>query len=544
MMSTNAIQSLERMLLIAATLLCLEAGEAWSGAGAEQSFRGRGKSSGGISAAAEATGTDPNPAPTASSVLLFDVIPSPNPTATNSPGVGQQTTVTTTSNLPEAQPSSESPAAESGGAGSAKKLEKTDDPCKQKDGMSKEASQQVGTYCAAADAAEEAAKNQKLLGGVHAGIAGICLIPCVNNMYMGMGEVTMGQVCSGASIAGAVTDVMLTKQYTGLMGAVVGAYGLINPGAKAAEKAAGTAAAKSFGSAAKNAKGGKSDKMSCITAAVETLQSVMSFQGAKNSEKTAEENRKNAAQLVDDSLAQSDGSAGSTSPAIAAAIASVAGGKTSTGSAQGLSGGVSTQDGTTLRPLIEPTKNCSGGFLSQLNCVAAKGVALPPPVRRSDFGPALEKLSGLPIDKLMSKGSTASIINAVAGQTLGESGKSQVAATVAQAEAHLQGDRGTMYASAGTGGGGSGGEGDSMSDIGKALGDLMEGANGKKAEEGPAGPKSENFAKNGLPGVSRAGIEEDRTISLFDRVSRRYVATRDRLATMKYSSAENRALSR
>jgi hypothetical protein len=538
MKSTNSIQSLERMLLIAATLLCVDTGEAWSGAGVEQSFRGRRNSSGGISAAAEATGTDPNPA-SSSTASTFDL----SPTSTPAPDLSKKTTPTTATKAPEVQPSLESPAAGNGGAPSAKKIEMTDDPCKQKDGISKNVSQQIGEYCAAADAAEEAAKNQKLLGGVHAGIAGICLIPCVNNMYMGMGEVTMGQVCSGASIAGGVTDVLLTKQFTGLMGGVVGAYGLIESGGKAVEGTAKVASAK-FGTSVKNAKGGKTDKMSCITAAVETLQSVMSFQGAKTSENTARQNRRNAAQLVDDALAQSDGNAGSTTPAVAGAVANVPKGSGSTGSAQGLSGAGGTQDGATLRPLIEPTKNCSGSFSSQLNCVAAKGVALPPAARRSDFAATLEKLGGLPIDKLMSKGGTASIINAVAGQTLGESGKSQVAATVAQAESQLQANYGAAYASSRGGGGGSGGEDDSGPDIGKAIGDLLEGVNGKKAEEGPDGPKSEDFTKTGAVAVSRTGIEEDRTVSLFDRVSRRYVATRDRLATMTYSSAENRALSR
>jgi len=267
---------------------------------------------------------------------------------------------------------------------------------------------------------------------------------------------------------------------------------------------------------------------------------VMNFQGSKESEKSAEENRQKAAELVDGALVTPEGVPGGTSPQVAGAVAAV-GGSVSSGKMENVAGGVSAHDGTRLRPLLDSSKACSGGFASRLNCLSAKGIALPPAAKRSDFIPMLEKNSRLPIDQLMGKGNAASIINAIAGSALGDEGRAQVQAAVAQTEGQLRRDSASStYASSG-GGGGSNAGSDPMASVGQALGELMEGMN-KKPEEGAAGSKSEQYSKNAVP--YRSGIEEDRSISLFDRVSRRYLATRERLATLKFSSAENRALTR
>jgi hypothetical protein len=518
-----------------------------AGAGTEQNFRGRVRMMN-----VEQSTVDP--AASATSAPLANSTPLPSATSTMS-----LTPDSSTSSAPQATPSapvvSEAPAekpAEAPAAISSRPLNRTGDPCTQKDGMSEEALQQVGEFCAAAEAADEAAKNQKMLGGVHAGVAGLCMIPCVSNFAFGAGEITMGQVCSGASIAAAVGDVVVTKQFTGAVGALMGAYGLITSGGQGAAIAAGNAAkaglsagpptaANSASIQSGNQAAKKGQKMSCMTAAVETGMSIMNFMGAKDSEKSAEENRKKAAELVDGALVTPEGVPGGTSPTVAGALAAV-GGSVGSGNMESVAGGVSAHDGTRLRPLLDSSKVCSGGFASQLNCISAKGVPLPPAAKRGDFIPMLERSSRLPIDKLMGQGNAASIINSIAGEALGEQGKAQVQAAIAQAEGQARGVPSSTYASSG-GGGGSSSESDPMASVGQALGDLMEGMN-KKPEEGAAGSRAEQFSKTGGAGPYRSGIEEDRSISLFDRVSRRYLAARERLATLKFSSAENRALTR
>ena len=167
---------------------------------------------------------------------------------------------------------------------SVRTFERTGNPCSQKDGMGQEALQQVGTYCAAADAAEDAAGKQKMLGGIHAAVAAFCLVPCTSQ-WTGAG-LTLSPYCTGASIAAGVTDIVMTQQFTGAVGVTMGAYGLYqtwgsNAAIKAAQegafsasihgatgnagdKAAATAAGKEAGKDA--AKG--SAKMACFTAEI------------------------------------------------------------------------------------------------------------------------------------------------------------------------------------------------------------------------------------------------------------------------------------
>ncbi len=283
-----------------------------------------------------------------------------------------------------------------------------------------------------------------------------------------------------------------------------------------------------------------------MTAAVEGGMAVMNHMGAQDSKETAEENRKLAAEVVDTALAPLPGFLGSAAPAVARAPSLSGGGQTGFGGGTSVPGGVNANDGGNLRPLLSSAGSCTGGFANRLNCASARGVQLPPAARMPGFIPALEKASGLPIDQLMSRGDPGSIMGAVTGGALGGETGSAVQAAMAQASQNLRDSRGQPSAATYAGGGGGGGSAasdDGMGDLTKAFGNLMEGMTKKPEDADTARGHEEEFgdrkiASNGRP------IEEDRSISLFDRISRRYRASQERMAAYRFTSATNRALSR
>ncbi|NDD90872.1 hypothetical protein EBZ37_02140 [bacterium] len=418
--------------------------------------------------------------------------------------------------------------------------------------MDKQAMQQVGEYCAAAEAAEKAAKDQQMLGGVHAGVAGICLIPCAANGAFGSGML-LAQICSGSSIAAAVGDVVVTKQFTGAIGALVGGYGLIrsfNSGGAAAAKGTvdaakgGADAGKQAGSqGSKAAKSTNMDMTSCITAATETLMSAMNFMGAEDSKKTAKDNRDQAKQLVDDTLSivpKDPLPGGIQGPSISGGTIAL-GPSTTTPTAYAATSAGDLPSGSAV--VSNSGSGKCDGFANSLNCAVAQGNKLPAMARSGDFISTLEKFSGLPIDKLMAKNNTAGIINAVAGKAIGDKGQSAVSAAVAKAEEQLRapGTAGATYAGGG-GGGGDAPSHDPMAGLGDALASLADGGN-KKEDDADNGARSEEFgARTAFSSIT--GTEQDRSMSIFTRVSRRYAASRDRLMSLRYASPQNRALSR
>ncbi|NDD93046.1 hypothetical protein EBZ37_13310, partial [bacterium] len=129
-------------------------------------------------------------------------------------------------------------------------------------------------------------------------------------------------------------------------------------------------------------------------------------------------------------------------------------------------------------------------------------------------------------------------------QSLGEEKRGMVAAAIAKAEQDLR--AGSHVAPATYSGGGAGGNSssaDPMAGLGDALAALTQGLNGKSKDGAPLGPKSEQFGSHAAAN-SIVGTEQDRSMSLFTRVSRRYAASRDRIFSLQYASPQNRALTR
>jgi len=427
---------------------------------------------------------------------------------------------------------------------------KASDPCKKSKGESNSSiPQQAAEYCAAAEAADEAAKKQLLLTGVHAGVAGICLIPCVNNAWLMMGEVTMGQVCSGAAIGAGVTDMITTKQFTGAVGTLMGAYNLVNSFDKKPEAAAATAkdapakaSNKTDASTSPPKAEKKSDMSSCLTAAVESGMAIMNYIGHQNSKKTADENRKLAKDLKDESNATLSGTSPSAfSPGSIGTVGNSMNGNSSTpGSASTVTQSGITSGKDKTASLKQGSRECSGsGFQAELQCAKASGVPLPPGFGSNSMNRALEKLSGLPLDKLMAKGDPSSIIGAVAGGALGPGKTAAVQAALSKAEQDLRAGM-NVPSSAYSSGGGGGGGGDHGPDIGNALGSLMDSLQNKKEEESDKS-RNEAFAKKEY---DSDGLEEDRTISIFDRISKRYRASTNRVANRGYTLPQNQVLTR
>jgi hypothetical protein len=310
---------------------------------------------------------------------------------------------------------SEKSGSESGGAG--KVLQVAGNPCQQQDGMTKKSLQMSGEYCAAADAADKAAQSQQLLMGVHAGVAALCLVPCINNAYFMMGEITMGQVCSGAALAAGVTDIITTKKFTGAASVLMAGYGLyqtwgtgkaIADASKFIGPTTPEAAANSEATKAKK----EGQKMSCFTAAVETLMSVTNAMGAKDSKKTAEENRKLAAQVIESTLNPDGAAAGvSNSPSGLSAQGATIAGDSKTSARVGTS-----RASLSSNALLSGTESCGSGFSGQLKCASARGLPVPEIAKHPEFISSLEKLSGVPIDQLMASGESKSIIGNALGR--------------------------------------------------------------------------------------------------------------------------------
>jgi len=253
----------------------------------------------------------------------------------------------------------------------------------------------------------------------------------------------------------------------------------------------------------------------------------MSSKGAKSSEETAKQNREAAAKLISQAL----------NPAIASAAmgkpASIPSGTTSGSSASGFSnlagGGLSSSSSGSNQIKGQDMNSCSRmGFSAQVNCAINAGLKLPPGVNHPAFAQALETASRIPIDQLMGHEDPKSIIGAGVGAALNPSQKAQLADILSKAERELGTGPSLAAATYSTGGGsGGGGSGGSDSTLNNALGNLMDGL--KHGEGGETGPSNQevSFQGEGATGANSAstlGDEENRTLSIFVRVSRRYQA--------------------
>ena len=408
---------------------------------------------------------------------------------------------------------------------------------------------QSRSYCDAAKTAKDTAKGQKAVGTVQAGVAAVCAASCAASFTMM--PITEGY-CNTAAVAGTVFTIVKAKEMTdkmmGMMSLGGTAYSVMNngfggafdfgknggafsaqAGAQEAGQAASEAATKAGESAAAATEAGKkaADKAqshaSCLTAGLSAVSSFMSFEGAKNSEKNANQNRDAAASLVSKinsslSTGSASVSAGTGAAPGSGQIAMGKGGASKLAKSTGISAKSS--------PCDQP------GFNATVSCALAQpGNNLPSFVATPEFRGTLEKLSGMSADRIAGLDNPGAMIQAGMGRVLTPQGQDKLASILAETRAGVaQGLPSSSYASAGRGGSGSGGGDEGMPDLNALMEKLM-----PKTEEQAAAPGTQEIQFDRTQDLStQAGDEENRRISIFDRVSTRYQISRNRLTTRQY----------
>ena len=417
---------------------------------------------------------------------------------------------------------------------------------------------QSRSHCDAAKTAKETAKGQKAVGTVQAGVAAVCAASCAASFTMM--PITEGY-CNTAAVAGTVFTIVKAKEMTdkmmGMMSLGGTAYSVMNNGfggafdfGKGGGNFSAQAGAQDAGTKAFVEAGGKVDEAgkaitngadpkaleagqkaadksqshaSCLTAGLSAVSSFMSFEGAKNSEKTANQNRDAASSLVSKinsslSTGQASVTAGTGAAPGSGQIAMGKGGASSVAKSTGISAKSS--------PCDQP------GFNATVSCALAQpGNNLPSFVATPEFRNTLEKLSGISADRIAGLDNPGAMIQAGMGRVLTSQGQEKLGSILAETRAGVaQGLPSSSYASAGRGGSGSGGGDGGMPDLNALMDKLM-----PKTEEQAAAPTTQEIQFDSTRDLStQAGDEENRRISIFARVSTRYQISRNRLTTRQY----------
>lgn len=273
-------------------------------------------------------------------------------------------------------------------------------------------------YCQAAFTAKEAHQANKSLVMVYAGVAAVCTTACVTSFFAPIP--LTGTLCMGATAAGAVYDVVKTKQYTSAITSIgaLGASLLLN---NSLNKDTPTSGSNSQGQTT-GGEGGtpsdagpkppeqpsKKDIGSCIQAAVAGVQAFMKHSAAKTDEKTANLNLDHAESLKaqamdyiailrnpgDPHSPQNPNASGSTAPRVQTGLTS------------------SQNQGNLNRFTLSSNNNKKGGgiytsgsscqkaasamdFKSQLNCAISANPRLPKAARDPRFPEAIRTATGL-----------------------------------------------------------------------------------------------------------------------------------------------------
>lgn len=402
------------------------------------------------------------------------------------------------------------------------------------------------SYCEAAKQSKKASDTNKTLTMVYSGVAAVCGTACVAS-FMGWGIVDyMKPICTASSLAGGVTDAVMTKNFvtglTSIGGAAFQTYMAGDPamsgmarlkdgfgkmtsfGKPAAapavsaqgngvpmDPAAGPAPANGVDGAAGNAgeaAKGETDMGSCIQAGLATMQAFMKNNAAKSAEDAAQGNLQAAAKVAPTNnqtyIAPSatgqfmagDGSRGATSQ-------------------PGGSGNLAQGEEKTASICSAGGK---GDFHAAIQCAVAGDPALNGIATNPNFGNAIKQATGLNPDDFMKQVASngpSQAVSAGMASNFGSDIGTKVAALMAGTEREM--GAGGYYA--GGGGGGRRPASDDGGGFDKMFGDMM----------AQLGPKKDGSASPGVNGLQfgsakryPANVENDRFVSIFERVTSRY----------------------
>jgi hypothetical protein len=353
-------------------------------------------------------------------------------------------------------------------------------------------------YCKAAQESQSAATSNGALWKVWAGVAGVCTTACLAS-FAGVGA-AMGPVCTYSGIGAGVTDAIVTKNFMG---------GLMSVGTSLAGKFMGSGGKAADGSVKKN-------WAACLTAATATLSTF--------TDKTAESQ-------ASDTENQNLTSAAALGP-IKNAMTINMGLTNTTGTAQPISvaagGVINGQSPTATTANVDPCKEAqlSGG--KTVACAASKDPGLANIIGNPAFNPALQNAAGTGLNGFVDQAKDpGAAIAAATGTSLGSEATGKLGDLVAAAGRAINTENAPTPADSTYAGGGGGAghaaapEGDGG--MGEAMAKLMGGLNPGATDTATA-LKNFRFV-NGVkvPSTLRGpASEDDRNISLFDRVTYRY----------------------
>jgi hypothetical protein len=376
-------------------------------------------------------------------------------------------------------------------------------------------------YCQAAKSAEESVDANSALWKVWGGVAVVCASACAASM---MGAAITGYdtyICMGATVAGGATDALVTKQFASALTGIMTAGGsyMINNMNKPAEEAIKEGSKEGTKEAAKNQKPQK-DWGSCLSSAVATVQAYSKYNQMQTSEQTVQSNLQSAQTLAS--------VASGTQPDASALPPPTAMGGYGGGSAGRSAGSVGIPSAAANNNVSDP-RSCTnfktqGSYEGFIQCAVANDKTLPTFVSSGNFPKEFKNSSGIPLPEFAqnSKSPTAALAGAMGGKMNSDQSNKLLAALRNVESRYMLDEAGTSYA--GGGGGSKGGASDSGNDIGEMMGKFMGQFMPGQGEEKPKlGVNTASFG--GLDRkLASVGVDlsQDRTVSLFDRVTYRY----------------------
>jgi hypothetical protein len=377
------------------------------------------------------------------------------------------------------------------------------------------AATQALQYCQAAKSSQSAANADGILWKVWAGVAGVCAAACVSSLA---GHPWNQWVCAGTDIAGAATDGIITKQFaTALMsvGTAVGGV-VINQITNEGKEA-----------------GKKKDIGSCLSAAMAGYQVYAKYTDEKSQNTSVNSNLQSAASVESEATAVSEASAAAAAPT------------SNTSSALAGSVGVTGSGTTTAQAAVTKSTSapaaCSGvttstsALSAQIACATASDSNLPSFVNNPGFASNFQKATGTSLGSFMaSNDSPSSALASAMGGGLSPSQSATLAAAIKQMDNKLNPDvEGSTYAGGGgLNGGAEASNNPDLSAVGDAVSSLLKQLNPDGTSKDPQGAKSGISAvvfanRNRTP----AAVTQDSSLSIFDRVTYRYIFVGRRVLT-------------
>jgi hypothetical protein len=380
--------------------------------------------------------------------------------------------------------------------------------------------------CQGAKASYDAMKAQGLLWKVWAGVGAVCAAAC-GASFAGVGS---QYICIGTNVAAGVTEGAVTHDFSAAMNGIMGAGSsfLVNTvmsgGKKEAAEAGEKAAEAPADDAAKKAKEGKESEKdigACVSALMAAGQAVSKYKSAESAEETLNAAMDELSALTSTSTAAPLPASYSISTGEVTSASSVGTQTSATGSGESTSesGGSET--------------NCASSVATTgeaVSCAAAIDSGLPGFVSNPKFQKEFEKAAREPFgDFLGREGSgIGEAIGGSMGGVLTDAARTKVEAAVEALAAETRGRSDpnvadTIYGGGGRGskrGGGGGGD-DMMGQMAGLMSQLL--PNGKKKDGKPDQAFEAAFrVQQAAKGRSPASLAEDRSLSLFDRVTVRY----------------------